>query len=342
MSKYSNFVSFIDYTDFSFFKSLFWGNNDKKENDKKEEKKDKNKNKIGLSKSASLSSFSRNKYSFNEKQKKLILKLEAAIENYLYRKKIKNLIKTLKDNYMIISTANIPHLFLNIIRTKGDKQYKLKYEPILKQNVAFLPRKIYRNKKKLKFTFANIKKEIFIEPQYQTEYEDGSFVNVLDLQDLKEKEYKNEEDFQKFLADYIKNKNKKDEKITEINEKKEEIKVEENKVEENKVEENIVEENKVEENIEENTKENNIQKKNKNELNKKKIMFNIKLFENKQLSNDNNFNIKVKRKNYKSKSLLKHKDTSLSGIKSILKERKSEKKLKIGRQISFGTTQFSY
>ena len=314
MSKYSNFISFVDYTDFSFFKSLFWGNNDKNETDKKEEKNDNNKkkNKIGLSKS---SSFSINKYSLNEKQKKLILKLEAAIDDYLYRKKVKNLIKTLKDNYMIISTANIPHLFLNIIRTKGDKQYKLKYEPILKKYVTFLPRKIYRNKKKLKFTFVNIKNEIFIEPQYQTEYEDGSFVNVLNLQELKDKEYKDEEDFQKFLADYIKNKNKKDEKITEFNEKKEENKDEEN------------------------TRKNNLKQNNKMEVNKK-IMFNIKLYENKQIDNDNNFNIKVKRKKYKSKSLLK-KDIPLSGIKSILKER-SAKKIKIERKISFGTTQFSY
>ena len=207
MSKYSNFVSFIDYTDFSLFKSLFWGNNDKKETEKKEDKKNKKKN--GISKA---STFTKYKYSLNEKQKNLILKLENVINDYLYRKKVKNLIKTLKDNYMIICTANIHNLVLNLIRTKGVKQYKLQYEPILKQNVVFLPRKIYRNKKQLKFTFSNDKKEIFIEPQYQTEYEDGQFVNVLDLQELKEKEYKNEEDFQEFLTNYIKNKNKKEEK----------------------------------------------------------------------------------------------------------------------------------
>ena len=223
MSKYSNFVSFIDYTDFSLFKSFFWGNSDdKKETEKKEDKKNKKKN--GISKSAT---FTKNQYSLNEKQKKLILKLENVIDNYLYRKKVKNLIKELKDNYMIICTANIPNLFLNIIRTKGIKQYKLKYEPILKQNIVFLPRKIYRNKKQLKFTFANNKKEIFIEPQYQTEYEDGQFVNVLDLQELKEKEYKNEEDFKQFLANYLKNKNEKEVKSNKID-KNEICEVEEN------------------------------------------------------------------------------------------------------------------
>ena len=86
------------------FKSLFWGNSDKKKTEKKEteEKEDKkNKKKSGISKS---STFTKNHYSLNEKQKKLILKLENVIDNYLYRKKVKNLIKELKDNYMIICT----------------------------------------------------------------------------------------------------------------------------------------------------------------------------------------------------------------------------------------------
>jgi len=313
MSNYSNFISFVDYTDFSLFKSLFWGNNDKKEDEKKVEK-NKNKKKNTIMKS---STFTKNsKYSLNEKQKKLILKLEIVIDDYLYRKKVKNLIKTLKDNYMITCTANIPNLSLNIMRTKGSKQYKLKYEPILKQYVAFIPRKIYRNKKKLKFTFVNNKKEIFIEPQYQTEYEDGSFVNVLDLQDLKEKEFKNEEDFQKFLASYIKNK------------KVEEIKNEKDKNEICEIKVNLNNKNKIEEN---NNKEKDNTESKMNNIN------NIK-----PLKENNEFNnITVKRKKYKSKSLLKNKDIPLQKINSILKERSSHK-IKKERKISFGGTEFSY
>ena len=73
--------------------------------------------------------------------------------------------------------------------------------------MAFLPRKVYRNKKQLKFIFVNLKKEIFFEPLYKTEYEDGAFINVLDLQEIKEKENNDEENFQNFLKNYYTNKN---------------------------------------------------------------------------------------------------------------------------------------
>ena len=146
-------------------------------------------------------------FTLSQTKKKLILKLEEVIDNYLYRIKVKNLIQKLKDYYMIVCTANIPNLYLNIIGVKKKvKQYKFSYNEILKQNVTFIQRKVYRNK------IANIKKEIFMEPRYQTEYEDGSFVNVIDLQDIKEKEYKNEEDFQNFLKTYYKNKKEKNNK----------------------------------------------------------------------------------------------------------------------------------
>ena len=108
------------------------------------------------------------------------------------------------------------------IRNKKVKQYKLIYEPILKQNVAFLPRKVYRNKKQLKFIFANLKKEIFFEPQYKTEYEDGSFINVLDLQEIKEKEDENEENFNQFLKEYFKKNKKEDKKEDKKKEEKKE------------------------------------------------------------------------------------------------------------------------
>ena len=61
-------------------------------------------------------------------------------------------------------------------------------------------------KKKLKFNFVNAKKEIFIEPKYKTENEDGSFVNVIDLREIKEKEFKNYEDFENFLKEFRNNK----------------------------------------------------------------------------------------------------------------------------------------
>ena len=250
--------------------------------------------------------------------------------NYLYRKKVKNLIQKAKDNYMIVCSANIKNLFLNINTTKKVKQYKYVYEPILKQNVAFIPRKVYRNKKKLKFTTSNIKNEIFIEHLYQTEYENNSFVNVLDLQEIKDKEYKDEEDFQKFLKNYFKkdkntiNRNKKNEEKTDQKMKE--------KIEPKEEQKNTFIINK-----------NNI---NGEKFNKIKININeLKLdksFSHRKFKSDFAINNEIKNNNTKlSKSLLKQKDYNSLGINSILKERSSQK-IKHAKKISPGKVEYSY
>jgi hypothetical protein len=323
-------------------KSFFWGDDKKQKNEENTKKIQKNqKNDLTKVLKRKSYTFTRDKYNLNnlnEKQKKLILKLEKALDNYLSRKKVQNLIQTLKDNYMIVCTANIPNLYLNIIRNKKVKQYKLVYEPILKQNVVFLPRKVYRNKKKLKFVICNIKKEIFIEPQYQTEYEDGSFVNILDLSEIKEKEYKNEEDFNKFLKNYLANNKKeiikkeddKDEEdnaihIIKVN-KKEDL---ENKGDIIKVNKKEDLENKIDI-IKVNKKEDNLETK----VGKKKKSI------HKRLKSDGGFdNIAVKKGS--SKSLLNQNKDSLGPLSPILKQRSSIR-IKNQRRISFGNVQFSY
>jgi hypothetical protein len=341
MSAFSHLIGFTDYTDFSLIKSFFWGDDKKQKNEENTKKNQKNqKNDLTKVFKRKAYTFTKDKYNLNnlnEKQKKLILKLEKAFDNYLYRKKVQNLIQTLKENYMIVCTANIPNLYLNIIRNKKVKQYKLVYEPILKQNVAFLPRKIYRNKKKLKFVICNIKKEIFIEPQYQTEYEDGSFVNILDLSEIKEKEYKNEEDFNNFLKKYLAN-NKK-EIIKKEDDKDEEdnaihvIKV--NKKEDLENKSDIIKVNKKEdlENkivIKVNKKEDNLETK----VGKKKKSM------HKRLKSDGGIdNIAVKKGS--SKSLLNQNQDSLAPLSPILKQRSSIR-IKNQRKISFGNVQFSY
>ena len=342
MSAFSHLIGFTDYTDFSLIKSFFWGDDKKQKNEENTKKIQKNqKNDLTKVLKRKSYTFTRDKYNLNnlnEKQKKLILKLERALDNYLYRKKVQNLIQTLKDNYMIVCTANIPNLYLNIIRNKKVKQYKLVYEPILKQNVVFLPRKVYRNKKKLKFVICNIKKEIFIEPQYQTEYEDGSFVNILDLSEIKEKEYKNEEDFNKFLKNYLANNKKeiikkeddKDEEdnaihIIKVN-KKEDL---ENKGDIIKVNKKEDLENKIDI-IKVNKKEDNLETK----VGKKKKSI------HKRLKSDGGFdNIAVKKGS--SKSLLNQNKDSLGPLSPILKQRSSIR-IKNQRRISFGNVQFSY
>ena len=366
----SPFFGFTDFTDFSLIKSFFWGNeqNDKNDkNKKKQAEKEKiiNKPKIEKKNVSRKLTYTNDTYTLSQTKKKLILKLEKAIDNYLYRIKVKNLIQKLKDYYMIVCTANIPSLYLNIIGVKKKvKQYKFSYNEILKQNVAFIPRKVYRNKKKLKFIIANLKKEIFMEPRYQTEYEDGSFVNVLDLQDIKEKEYKSEEDFQNFLKTYCKNKKEKNKNI----EKKEDFKILiEKKINKNKKEnknENDEEKNnnKIEDNINKSENENNniignnnIKKSENNnkmsEVNniqkENNIKTNSNILNNKILSKHRRFNsCEINDKIDKNKivySLLKNKNSSTIGINSILKERKSsQKRIKNERKISFGGVQFSY
>ena len=119
------------------------------------------------------------------KKTKKITKMKNMKKKLKKRKREKSLIEKNKEYYIITCSANIPKLFINIINSKKPKQYKLIYEPILKQNVVFLPRKKYRNKKKLKFNFVNSKNEIFIEPKYKNENNDGSFINVIYLRELK-------------------------------------------------------------------------------------------------------------------------------------------------------------
>ena len=54
----------------------------------------------------------------------------------------------------------------------------------------------------LKFSFLNKKKESIIDPKFNTEYDCGEFINVINLKKIKDKEEEREEDFQTFLESY--------------------------------------------------------------------------------------------------------------------------------------------
>ena len=252
--------------EYSLFEKIF-------AHDKSKENANKVKNDVNVNINQNRFLEKRNKFisvsSLNEHQKKLILKLEESIDNFLYRKNVKNLIRKIKSNYIIQSSAIFPNLFLEVISASKNKRYKVVYEPILKQNVVFLPKKSYRNKRKLKFVIKNIKDEIFIEPIYKIEYKDSIIYNILDLQKVEEKEYEDETNFKLFLNEYIKNGKK---------EKKEK-------------------------------------------------------YSNSRVKID----AKVKNKN---KDKIKEKNIS-SKANSILKK-KSIKRIKTGRKISFGSVEFSY
>ena len=61
---------------------------------------------------------------------------------------------------------------------------------------------MYKKKNLLKFSFVNKKNESILDPKFNTEYDEGEFINVINLKKIKDKEEENEEDFQSFLESY--------------------------------------------------------------------------------------------------------------------------------------------
>ena len=122
---------------------------------------------------------------------------------YLFKKSVKKLIQRQKENYAITSSVNSVDLTMEIYLSE-DKTQKVKntYEPILKENIFYIPKKLLKKKNLLKFTFLNKKKENIIDPKFNTEYDCGEFINVINLKKIKDKEEEREEDFQSFLESY--------------------------------------------------------------------------------------------------------------------------------------------
>ena len=125
------------------------------------------------------------------------------IRNYLFRKKVKALIKKQKENYILVSTIAEKGFSLKVFLTNDEtKEYELVYEPILEQNLVYIPRKDCK-KNLLKCHFLNSKGESVIDPKFNTSFEEGLFLNVINLKKMKEKEEEREEDFQTFLESYF-------------------------------------------------------------------------------------------------------------------------------------------
>ena len=192
--------------DFSMFEYIFGSNKKEKtilpqspEKKCKKKSADSNKNKIiPVKYEPSLIDI----ISSDCKKKSLILKLELALENFLYRRKIFNLLELQKTCYFIYCSASLPDLFVKIFINKTEtKKYPVNYDPILKRNVAFIPKKNFKNTAYLKFIFENKKKEVIIESKFYTpEYVDKKFINVLNLRQLRKKEEENSLDFSEFLS----------------------------------------------------------------------------------------------------------------------------------------------
>ena len=137
---------------------------------------------------------------------------------FLFRLNVKKIIQRQKENYSIVSSINTCDLTMEIYLAE-DKTQKVKYtfEPILKENIFYIPKRLLKKKNLMKFTFLNKKKENIIDPKFNTEYDCGEFINVINLKKIKDKEEEREEDFQAFIESYYTLKQAQSKETTNIN-----------------------------------------------------------------------------------------------------------------------------
>ena len=127
----------------------------------------------------------------------------------LFRKKVKLLIKKHKENYVIVTTLKDQKLKLVAFFPEDEtKEYPVEYEPILDDSIAYVSRDEFKKRLLLKCNFVNDKNESIIDPKYNNEFNDGLFINVINLKKIKEKEEEREDDFQTFLETYFTSSNK--------------------------------------------------------------------------------------------------------------------------------------
>ena len=80
---------------------------------------------------------------------------------YIFKKKVKILVKKHKDNFAIISSVNKNNLSMHIkVNEEEIKKVKYIHEPILNENIFYIPRKSYKKKNLVKFSFVNKKMKV--------------------------------------------------------------------------------------------------------------------------------------------------------------------------------------
>ena len=147
-------------------------------------------------------------YSTEEGLKK-INKIIKVFKIFSFKKKIKSLIQLHKKNYVIQTTLKEDGMKLTAFFPDDEvKEYPVIYEPILNQNVAYVLRDDFKKRLLLKCNFINKKNESIIDPKYNNEFNDGLFINVINLKKIIEKEEEREDDFQTFLETYFTSNNK--------------------------------------------------------------------------------------------------------------------------------------
>ena len=138
-----------------------------------------------------------------------INKIIAIYRIHSFKRKIKSLIEKHKKNYVIYSTLKESNLKLVAFFSDNEtKEYPVIFDPILKENIAYVNRDDFVKRLLLKCHFVNDKNESIIDPKYNNEFNDGLFLNVINLKKIKEKEEEREDDFQTFLETYFTSGNK--------------------------------------------------------------------------------------------------------------------------------------
>ena len=167
-------------------------------------------------------------YSFEDINK--INKIISNFRIYTFKKKVKELVKKHKQNYAIYSTLKEKNLKLVACFLDNEtKEYPVIYEQILNENIAYVNRDDFKKRLLLKCHFVNDKNESIIDPKYNNEFNDGLFLNVINLKKIKEKEEEREDDFQTFLETYFTSNNKLSKEMNDYFFKTNEVKIKRNK-----------------------------------------------------------------------------------------------------------------
>ena len=167
-------------------------------------------------------------YSFEDVNK--INKIISNFRIYTFKKKVKELVKKHKQNYAIYSTLKEKNLKLVACFLDNEtKEYPVIYEQILNENIAYVNRDDFKKRLLLKCHFVNEKNESIIDPKYNNEFNDGLFLNVINLKKIKEKEEEREDDFQTFLETYFTSNNKLSKEMNDYFFKTNEVKIKRNK-----------------------------------------------------------------------------------------------------------------
>ena len=167
-------------------------------------------------------------YSFEDVNK--INKIISNFRIYTFKKEVKDLVKKHKQNYAIYSTLKEKNLKLVAFFSDNEtKEYPVIYEQILNENIAYVNRDDFKKRLLLKCHFVNEKNESIIDPKYNNEFNDGLFLNVINLKKIKDKEEEREDDFQTFLETYFTSSNKLSKEMNDYFFKTNDVKIKRNK-----------------------------------------------------------------------------------------------------------------